>query len=337
MRSIVLATLIFVVATVVEAVEQLDRTRFGTLVAPSELRVLSSLSVPEISAEFESFVAQNPDIRIDYVRARSKELLDVIAGGHEPFDLVLSGATDVMFKLANDGHLQPRQSPMTEQLPHWAAWNDRLFVFGRDPAVLIVNKVAFIRFPVPSDRRALAALLAREPESFRGQIGVPDPRNSSDLALVTFHEAANLQDGPALRRAFGALEPRLVSSTADLIDAVERGELSLAYPVPLSALHGRPELEAVRIVVPDDGVVVPLQSAGITRASAMPEVAGDLLDHLLEHAHLRGERQWLTPGPLAKADPGALRQITLGAGLLAWQDKKTAEHHFGLWLADMKP
>src|SRR6218665_2671168 len=89
-------------------------------------------------------------------------------------DLLISSASDLMIKLANDGHALAYDSPFLGRLPDWAHWRNEVFGFTFEPAVIIYNPGRISAEEVPRTHLTLAEMLETQTERFRGAIATYD-------------------------------------------------------------------------------------------------------------------------------------------------------------------
>jgi hypothetical protein len=82
-------------------------------------------------------------------------------------DLLISSASDLQIKLANDGHALPHRTPAGEALPDWAQWRGEVIGFTFEPAVIVYNPTLLPPGTQPRTHRELAELLEGDPPGSR--------------------------------------------------------------------------------------------------------------------------------------------------------------------------
>ena len=120
---------------------------------------------------------------------------------------------------------------MTQGLPDWAHWSDRLFAFTQEPAVLIISKSRFKGLTLPESHRDLIQLLQENPDIFSGNIGTYDPRTSGLGYLFATQDTRMSEGFWRLVQVMGSLEVNVYCCSGDMITGIESGELALAYNV----------------------------------------------------------------------------------------------------------
>ncbi|RMH39535.1 MAG: ABC transporter substrate-binding protein, partial [Alphaproteobacteria bacterium] len=249
-----------------------------------------------------------------------------------------SSAMDLQVKLANDGLAASWRSGATAALPSWARWRNQVIAFTEEAAVVVARRDALAGTRLPETRQALITLLSAHPERFRGRIGTYDVRRSG-LGYLFATEDARLSDSYwRLMQEMGNLSPRLYCCSGEMIEALERGTLAVAYNVLGS--YARP-----RIAGRDDLVILPMRdftnvmmrTAVIPATAPRPALAGAFIDFLLSE---RGRRTLerdcgLPPLGTRTAAGGSARPIRLGPGLLVYLDRLKRQAFLAEWAAAM--
>ncbi|WP_420014022.1 ABC transporter substrate-binding protein [Tateyamaria sp.] len=298
-----------------------QRTYPGT--GPTTLRILSTADLDVFEPFLLSFQASVPEIGIDYTVSSSAEVFRAVAAG-EAFDVVISSAMDLQFRLANDGFAQSFVSDATKALQDWAKWRNLIFAFTSEPAVAVISTRAFAGLPVPRTRQDLISILRENPERFAGTIGTYDVR-SSGLGYLFATQEARISDAYwRLSEVMGRLDPHLYCCSAQMIDDVSSGRLALAYNV-LGSYAGQrlagPEGEGLQIILFEDFDNVMLRTALIPNTATAVTEAGAFVDALLEVGTRTEKGEWVLP-PLAPSSAQELSfgPIRLGPTLLVYLD-----------------
>ena len=88
----------------VTAIDWEEQTFFNAQEGVQTLRVISSTDTSFFAPIIESFIAANPNVRIEYNVTGSVGVYDGFKTSPDEFDVVISSAMDLQFKLVNDGH-----------------------------------------------------------------------------------------------------------------------------------------------------------------------------------------------------------------------------------------
>ncbi|MCB2127750.1 MAG: ABC transporter substrate-binding protein [Rhodobacteraceae bacterium] len=289
-----------------------------------ELSILSTTDTDVMRPVIEAFQAANPGIAISYTVANSQEVYAAINDEGKAFDLVISSAMDLQMKLANDGFAAPVRSALSEALPGWARWQDRLFAFAQENVVLIVSRKALGAHQLPQTRRDLIELLRDDPGLFRGRIGTYDPARSGAGYLFATQDVRQSDSFWRLAEVLGGLSPRLYTSSNEMISDLKHGRLVLAYNVLGSYAGPRLADNKDDVVVElEDYTLTLLRTGLVPRTARHPELGGAFLDFLLSPngRQLIREKAGLPPidGAALFASPH-LRPMRLDPGLLVFLD-----------------
>lgn len=283
------------------------------------------------------FQAIRPDVAIHYVDLNTNELYASVtrATPDATPDLVISSAMDLQVKLVNDGWTRPHVSHRTNRLPPWANWRNEAFGFTYEPAVVVCRCSELGGDRKPRTRLDLIRLLQARPERLRGRVATYDPAASGVGYLLATQDSVLSSQFWRLASAFGDVRVRLYGTSAEMLDAVERGEVAIAYNVLGSYATTRAAAgAAIEIVAPQDYTLVLSRVVTIPKRSANPGLAGTFVDYLLSP---RGQAvlanvSGLQPIPLRETENGAEGlsdsdaahgadyPIRLGPALLAFLD-----------------
>jgi two-component system sensor histidine kinase TctE len=235
----------------------------------------------------QGFQTANPGLAITYLETDSIALFrGFLAGTLDPApDLLISSASDLQLKLANDGHAISHASPWLAQLPSWAQWRGEVIGFTYEPAVIIYNPTLLPPGTQPRTHRELAELLERDPTRFTGRVATYDIARSGVGYLLASQDQQISSHFWRLAAAFGRVEARLSDSSPEILDNVANGNLLLGYNVLGSYAFARQaEGVPIGIVVPDDYVLVLTRSMLIPRKAANPDLAQAFVDFALSPA-----------------------------------------------------
>lgn len=324
-------------ATAAQDYEIEDRRQYpGT--GEAVLRVISTADLDVFEPFLLRFQEGNPEVGIDYIAASSAELNRAIRGG-AAFDLALSSAMDLQFTLANDGYAQSYSSGVTTALPDWARWNDQLFAFTAEPAVIVINEERFDGLPLPRTRAELVTLLRDNADRFAGRLGTYDLRASGLGYLFATQEARSSDAYWRLTEVMGRLDAQLYCCSGQMIDAVASGELALAYNVLGSYAAQRLDTDAGLAVLPfEDFANVMLRTALIPVTATEVEAAGAMLDALLREGMGEGSAAPVLPPLQSRGDAegSPFGPIRLGPALMVYLDRLNRESFLAAWDAAME-
>ena len=174
MRNLITLALI-VFCSAVWSQEWEDRKLFNKDGATTNLRIISSTDTDLFGPLVEEFVNQNTDVSIEYLVTGTADIDRRFRATPEAFDIVVSSAMDLQFKLTNDGYALALEGISH---PAWAQWRQSLFAFTSEPATIVINRADFKGHPIPRSRQELIEALRTRPEVFRGRVGTYDVRRS---------------------------------------------------------------------------------------------------------------------------------------------------------------
>lgn len=338
MRHACLALFLSLWATLASAFE-IEESRRYPAPGSAELRILSTADADVFEPIIEAFQALYP-IPITYDVASSAQVMTALYDEDARYDLAISSAMDLQTKLANDGLAQRYSSDATAALPPWAKWRDQIFAFTQEPAVLVLNAQAFAELPLPKNRDGLIALLRDHPEVFDGRVGTYDVRVSGLGYLFATQDSRNTESFWRLTEVMGRLDTRLYCCSGEMIDAVARGELALAYNVLGSYAQARlADTPGIVIVEMDDFVSVMLRTALIPQTAQAPQAAGLMIDFL---AGMRDRPALIAATGLPPIvngggeDESVIRPIRLGPGLLVFLDRLRRDTFLRSWTSSIE-
>ncbi|ODT80204.1 MAG: iron-binding protein [Pelagibacterium sp. SCN 64-44] len=317
------------------------------------LTILGTTDTPLFAYFIEAFQAQRPDIGIVYEEWDSRPLYeDFLAGTMERTpDLMISSASDLQVKLANDGYALSYDSPYLDVLPDWAHWRNEVFGFTFEPAVIIYNPDRLTSAEVPRTHLTLAELLESQTERFRGKIATYDIALSGVGYLLAAQDQTISSTFWRLTNAFGRVNAQFSGSSPAILNGVADGSLALGYNVLGSYAFARQaEGARIEIVVPDDYVLVLTRSMLIPRTAPNPDLARAFVDFALSPA---GQAVAAGPTALGAVVPastgtwtseaiaargrGVNQPIPLGPGLLVALDTLRRQRFLDTWQEIVSP
>ena len=331
MRQFALSLVLICLAQMAGAFEVEDRESFGVADAAQPLKILSTADIGFFEPMIRSYIQNNPGAAIDYTVASSTELMKAISQERAPFDLVISSAMDLQTKLANDGFAQVHSSSVTQDIPDWAVWNDMVYSFTQEPAAIVVSNAAFEGLSIPRNRQDLISVLRQNAERFRGKVGTYDIRESGLGYLFATQDSRASETYWRLTEVMGRLDAQLYCCSSDMIDAVESGELAVAYNVLGSYAVNRKNEARFTIVLPSDFTTVMLRNVLIPRNAPAPEGAGQFLDHILDQSFLQDNGFAIGRFLMSGGNEASLNRIRLGPGLLVFLDQLKRRAFLSEW------
>jgi ABC-type Fe3+ transport system substrate-binding protein len=328
---------------------------FKTQITPSaKLLIHGTADIASMGPVIEGFQKRYPEIEIDYRLYETVPLYESAAdaaNGDASADLLVSSAMDLQVKLANDGHVQPAAIMTARALPDWAIWRDEIFGFTLEPAVMVYNPDGVRADEVPHSHQDLVRLLEQSPEKFRGRIATYDIGVSGVGYLFATTESMLSANFWRLTHALGMVKARLFCCSQDMIDSVVRGESLIAYDVLGSyALRRLEEHPNLRIVVPEDYVVVVARTIVIPRRAEHPRLARAFIEYVLSDAGqalvadsfglsvagLGMDREQMKARYLVEK-PGLLNSPPLGLSALTYLDSIKREQFVRTWRQIVAP
>ncbi|WEK03203.1 MAG: extracellular solute-binding protein [Candidatus Devosia phytovorans] len=299
-------------------------------------------------AEFiAGFQAIHPDVGVVYEETDSLPLYDrYLAGDIAPQpDLLISSASDLMIKLANDGHAIAYDSPYLSALPDWAHWRNEVFGFTFEPAVIIYNPDRIAADEVPRTHLTLAEMLETQTERFRGAIATYDIALSGVGYLLASQDQVISSNFWRLAAAFGRVNAQFSGSSPAILNGVADGSLALGYNVLGSYAFERKAAGAnIEIVVPDDYVLVLTRAMLIPRDAPHPDLGRAFVDFALSpegQAIAAGSTglgsvaegtvgEW-TAESIAARGRGVIQPIPLGPALMVSLDQQRRKRFLDSW------
>ena len=258
-----------------------DRQIFNEAPGTTTLRIISSTDTDLFAPLIEAFVSLNSDIAIEYLVTGTADIDRRFRKTPDAFDIAISSAMDLQFKLTNDGYALELESVSH---PDWAQWRRSLFAFTSEPAAIVINRDAFEWLPTPQSRQELIEALRARPEVFRGRIGTYDVRQSGLGYLFATQDARASETFWRLMEVMGGLDARLYCCSGDMIDDLTNGTIAVAYNVLGSYAEARTESQNIlEIVLPSDFPTTMMRTALVSKASDEPVVAHRFIQFLVTY------------------------------------------------------
>lgn len=284
----------------------------------STLRIISSTDTVLFAPLIEAFVARNPDVSIEYLVTGTSDIDRHVRQTPDAFDIVISSAMDLQFKLTNDGYALALN---TVSYADWAQWRQSLFAFTSEPAAIVLNRAAFEGHDIPQTRQELIEALRARPDVFRGRVGTYDVRRSGVGYLFATQDARASETFWRLMEVMGGLDARLYCCSGDMIDDLTNGTIAVAYNVLGSYAEARTESQNIlEIVLPSDFPTTMMRTALVSQASDEPAVAQRFIQFLVTYQSNHTDAARTLP-PLRDRENGSERAtIALEPALMTFLD-----------------
>ncbi|MGE8640564.1 MAG: extracellular solute-binding protein, partial [Achromobacter sp.] len=311
------------------------------------LVIAGPTDTPVVAPLIQGFQSLRPDVSVTYREIGSRDLYEATIDGRlTQVDVLMSSASDLQIRLANDGYAQSYASPYAPKLPSWAVWRNEVYGFTFEPAVIVYNPKRFTEATVPRSRQDLLRLLEREQSRLQGRVGTYDIAASSVGYLLAEQDELVSSNFWGLANAMGQVGVRLSPTTAQLLDAIENDEMDLAYNILGSyALSRQASGSKIGVVFPQDYVLVLARSVLISRRAPSPDLARALVDWLLSpagqqvassHAALGSIMEdtpgrWTSEAVLARSS-GIVQPVVLSPALLVGLDQRRHSRFVQNWV-----
>ncbi|PSL21173.1 ABC transporter substrate-binding protein [Shimia abyssi] len=318
MRNLVTLILCFLPA-LSSAQDWEDRQFFGTTSPTQTLRVLSSTDTALFEPIIDHFLQSNRDIAVEYLVASTADIDAAFRATPERFDVVISSAMDLQFKLVNDGYaIEIEDLPA----PDWAQWRQSLFAFTAEPAAIILNRNAFRGHPIPRTRQELIQAMRARPDIFENRLGTYDVRQSALGYLFATQDARASETYWRLMEVMGSLGLRLYCCSGDMIDDLTRGDLVVAYNVLGSYAAARTEnANVLEIILPSEFPTTMMRTAFVAAQTDKPETAASFTRFLVEMQQANSDHASFPLPPLNPAENVDNQStIALGPALMTYLD-----------------
>ena len=311
------------------------------------LTIAGPTDTPVVAPLIQGFQSQRPDVTVVYREMGSRELYEAaIAGQLKDVDVLMSSASDLQIRLANDGYALSYSSPYAAKLPSWAIWRHEVYGFTFEPAVIVYNPKRYTEATVPRSRQDLLRLLERDSAKLRGRIGTYDIAASSVGYLLAEQDELVSSNFWGLANAMGQAGVRLSATSAEILDAIEHDQIDIGYNILGSyALSRQAAGAAIGVVFPQDYVLVLARSVLIARTAPSPELGRALVDWLLSpagqqvassHAALGSIMEdtpgrWTSEAVLARSQ-GIVQPVVLSPALLVGLDQRRHSRFVQNWI-----
>jgi iron(III) transport system substrate-binding protein len=282
MRYIIITLLIFFITATSHALVIEDVRTYGPQKETADLRILSSTDIDVFDPVLTAYSGAFPTVSLEYVLSNTSDIYQEVRDGEKPFDLVMSSAMDLQMKLANDGFAKSVSLAETSQGPDWSQWQNKLFGFSLEPIGMVVSKSYFNNIKAPKSRRDLISFLRANQDDLRGKIVTYDVTQSGAGFLFATQDARQSDSYWRMAEVMGSLNTGLFCCSGEMLDAVNTGEILLAYNIIGSYAQKRSrEQDNLLVIYPQDYTHMLLRTALVPRGTQNFEAARNFLTFLL--------------------------------------------------------
>ncbi|MGV8853892.1 MAG: extracellular solute-binding protein [Devosia sp.] len=317
------------------------------------LTIVGVTDTPLFAQFIAGFQKLHGDVTVVYEETDSLPLYErYLAGTMDPRpDLLISSASDLMIKLANDGYAMAYDTPFLGALPDWAHWRNEVFGFTFEPAVIIYNPDLIAADEVPRTHLRLAEMLESQSARFAGKIATYDIALSGVGYLLAAQDQVISSNFWRLAAAFGRVNAQFSGSSPAILNGVADGSLALGFNVLGSYAFGRKAAGAnIEIVVPDDYVLALTRAMLIPRDAPYPALGKAFVDFALSPAGqsiaagqtalgavvIGTTGQW-TSAAIAAQGRGVIQPIPLGPSLMVSLDQQRRKRFLDTWTEIVSP
>ncbi|MDC7258976.1 MULTISPECIES: ABC transporter substrate-binding protein [unclassified Shinella] len=293
------------------------------------LRLAGVVSEARMAPLIVSLSVHLPGTRLVYSRLSSAQIAAAARRPHDaPFDIAFLSSPDVAVSIANEGYAISDEAAGAMA---GVQWRNEVFGFWSDPAVIVVRKAAFEN-RVPRTRIELVRMLEQNTGRFARRVGVVNVGIDDVGYLLASQDSIRTSLYWRLIRALGGAKARIYDTTDDLLEALQAGDLDVAYNVPLSALRAGGELpQGMEVLVPQDYVLAVPWTVLMPKGAANLREARILLHMLLAP---EGKAALAAAGFVPPQQPSGfegLQKIELGPELLVFRDMIKRSRFLDAW------
>lgn len=307
-----------------------DRQVFDGQSATQTLRIISSTDTSFFEPIINSFLTVNPETSVEYLVTGTAAIDTIVRQAPDQFDLIISSAMDLQFKLANDGYALKVTGLLH---PDWAQWRQSLFAFTTEPAAIVVNRAAFAGREIPQTRQELIQALRARPEFFRDNIGTYDVRQSGLGYLFATQDARVSETYWRLMEVMGSLDVRLYCCSGEMIDDLAEGTIAVAYNVLGSYASARQDAnDKLQVILPSDFPTTMMRTVFVSEDAPHPEAAIAFLRYLIKLQSGDADQRAVPLPPLVTTqDSTGQSTIALEPALMTYLDKLKRQTFIKEW------
>ena len=320
-----------VFASLTNALEVEERAFFGNQTGKSKLSIISTADIKYFAPMIKLFLERYPNYGIDYSVVSSTGVMNVMYSKKTSYDLIISSAMDLQVKLANDGFAKTYKPNIDITIPSWSIWNNMIFGFTQEPAVIVISKTAFKHDDFPRTRQELINKLRENPDRFKRRMGTYDLRRSGLGYLFATQDARATETYWRLTEVMGQLETNLYCCSSNMIEDVVSGEIDIAYNVLGSYANNHPLSDKYVVIYPSDMTTVMSRSMILPTSSGNERSAKLFIDHVLETVFVSSTQRTMYNLNLSTYEENSLNRIKLGPGLMVFLDQFKKQKFLAEW------
>lgn len=324
------------------------QTHFPARTRPARLLTVEAATDVSFMRPFiAAFQRSHPQVAVQYVDMLSSELLDRARSAcRRPDatpDVYLTISTDHLVELANDGCAAPVSQDVAGQAPAWAQWRREVFAFSLEPAVFVYNRRLVPGGAAPRSHLGLVEALRDDPDAWRGRIGTYDIERSGPGFNYANFDARQAAIYGRLIESFGRSQVKTFCCSNEMVDAVARGDILLAYNVQLSyAYAGQRTRRDLGVVLPSDYQAIQTRSAMVSRDARNLQDASAFLETLVSRRGQAIAGAQIAPPAGAETlgtvlDTERASQVVVDPSLLSLRDPARRERFIQEWRGAIRP
>lgn len=264
-----------------------------------EVLVYSIMSAENWAPVIEEFNKLYPFIKVTTLDLGSYEVFDrylsEVAAGAPSADMIISAAPDV-FPVFIKEHALKYVSPEAINYPTVFILDWKLYVFDATPSLIVYNKMLLPPEKVPKGYADLVKLINEDPSFWDGKITTYDIKKSAFGSNMAYFFVKRYGDQAwQWFSEIAKAHPVTYASSGTMCEKIATGEHLLGFFVSRMSLWPRLQKapEIYGYVYPEEGVVVAMRAAMITKTAPHPNAAKLLLDFILSK---KGQIAWSKGG-----------------------------------------
>jgi ABC-type Fe3+ transport system substrate-binding protein len=290
----------------------------------SPVHIVGVMEPRQIEYLLEQIEARFPLVNATYKQMREGQIISNImssAGSVPSIDIAIISDPGVGVRLANEGFLTP--FPVSTNSMDGSHWRGEVLALFYDSPVMVVRKGVFSPEELPRGRLKLAHFLEKNKLRLSKRLGLINIGVDSQSYAYSTQDLLRTPLFWRISRAFGRLDSRIYENSGEVLEALQLGEIDIAYNIPLSQLALGSQ-EGLTVFVPEDyAVSVPwvLVAPEHSRQVILQDIVG-LLQELVEQQKFPNSAFWNLWSELSLADS---QRVNIGPELLVFLDpiKKT--------------
>lgn len=308
---------------------------YGAEKTLSDLRILSSTDIDVFDPVLSAYSSLNPSVSITYSTASSSDIYRAVSKSDHDFHLIMSSAMDLQMKLVNDGFATPLSLFEKVDVPDWSQWQNKLYGFSLEPIGMVVSASHFNERNLPNTRRELVSFLRANHVNFSKKIVTYDVRSSGAGFLFATQDARQSNSFWRLAEVMGGLGSQLSCCSGNMLDAVNEGDLLLAYNIIGSYAEKRSRLKKnLRVIYFQDYTHMLLRTVFMPSNVKSTATANNFLTFLLNDVgqnFIEKETDMLSLRSDVLKDNPHYKPIRLDTGLLVYLDRLKRQRFLEEW------